>query len=335
MKQIKVLLIGLASSTLVASSAAALYLLCTRVPALSAAARVARRRHHATFSSTLFGHRGCRRQRQQPLENTLDAFLYAISPLSSSRPCDGIELDVRLTRDKRLVVHHDGHVNGKWLAELDYADTVKEFAAKHGVGVSLPLLQDVLDVVCIQKQKLVLIEVKELDDVEAACEMISNMIKKKNIEDRVMVISFSCKVVRWFALHHDAVATCMLASDVWYHTQVTMRQERFGFLLTRFLFVSKLVDVAFFAFATHIAPWWTRCFSVGPKYTKYDARMAQMRMMANNGADLSDCVMTYLWGFPLPHYELCTTAMRSTAGTFYSCDDDFEHYAPIQPDEMK
>ena len=52
-------------------------------------------------------------------ENTLPAFAYAIA-----RGCDGVELDVQLTRDGLAVIHHDDRLmadvarqNGRWLEQ--------------------------------------------------------------------------------------------------------------------------------------------------------------------------------------------------------------------------
>src|SRR5580704_4964597 len=62
------------------------------------------------------GHRGCRGLRP---ENTLDAFSHALE-----LDVDTLEMDVMLTADDVLVVHHDEHLNpditrdetGAWLA---------------------------------------------------------------------------------------------------------------------------------------------------------------------------------------------------------------------------
>ena len=73
----------------------------------------------------LLGHRGCRNRRLQalaadlPLENSVSAFEYAIS-----RGCDGIEFDVRHTRDGHNVIWHEAEWKGKEIATADNTDLV-------------------------------------------------------------------------------------------------------------------------------------------------------------------------------------------------------------------
>lgn len=65
--------------------------------------------------TAVWGHRGASTARQ---ENTLAAFLEA-----RAQGADGVELDVRRTRDGALVVHHDAALaDGRLLVETDVAD---------------------------------------------------------------------------------------------------------------------------------------------------------------------------------------------------------------------
>lgn len=72
----------------------------------------------------LLGHRGVRplpflglrwRKPELPAENTLEAFDYALS-----HGCDGFEFDVRYTRDRRSVLHHDSDVDGRDVAACEH-----------------------------------------------------------------------------------------------------------------------------------------------------------------------------------------------------------------------
>jgi len=82
----------------------------------------------------LLGHRGVR----GPLENTIPAFERAL------RHADGIELDVRLTGDERLVVLHDGEFRAgrrkHRVRELTYRELVK----LHPLGRLVPTFNRVL-----------------------------------------------------------------------------------------------------------------------------------------------------------------------------------------------
>jgi glycerophosphoryl diester phosphodiesterase len=68
-----------------------------------------------------------------PVENSLAAFEYALS-----QGCDGIEFDVRYTRDSRSVIWHDSEWNGRNIAATDYVDLIGRD------GERLACLEDVL-----------------------------------------------------------------------------------------------------------------------------------------------------------------------------------------------
>jgi glycerophosphoryl diester phosphodiesterase len=82
----------------------------------------------------VFAHRGFAARAH---ENTLDAFRAAIDA-----GADGLELDVHVTRDGRLVVHHDNAIGGALLAATT-ADAARQLAA--AAGYRLPELGDVIE----------------------------------------------------------------------------------------------------------------------------------------------------------------------------------------------
>jgi glycerophosphoryl diester phosphodiesterase len=89
-----------------------------------------------------------------PAENTLEAFEAAIQI-----GADMIELDVRRTRDGRLIVFHDARVKGVPTGSLHY-DAVRV----KGTGTRPPLLEDVL---ALTKGRVALnLEIKEAGYVE-------------------------------------------------------------------------------------------------------------------------------------------------------------------------
>ena len=79
--------------------------------------------------TAVFAHRGCT---EGFTENTLEAFVEA-----RRLGADGVELDVRLTADGALAIHHDAEIPGLGaIAELEVAD----------LPAHVPLLADVLAV---------------------------------------------------------------------------------------------------------------------------------------------------------------------------------------------
>ena len=83
----------------------------------------------------VFAHRGASGQYR---ENTMEAFEAALEA-----GADGIELDIRRTRDGFLIVHHNARVirNTRRLANLDYDDTLRLAARR---GYRIPTLEEVL-----------------------------------------------------------------------------------------------------------------------------------------------------------------------------------------------
>lgn len=105
----------------------------------------------------MLGHRGVRplpflglrwRKFELPPENTVDAFDYAMA-----HGCDGFEFDLRYTRDRRSVLHHDPDVKGRDVASHDHAvlerrmgyrlasleDTLRRFASTAWLDIELKI----------------------------------------------------------------------------------------------------------------------------------------------------------------------------------------------------
>ena len=128
----------------------------------------------------VLAHRGARRVAP---ENTLAAFAAA-----REQGADGIELDVRATRDGALVVHHDpATADGIAIAERT-SDELR--AARPDV----PTLVEALDVA---RDLLVNVEIKNLpwepafDPSEAVADAVVDLLERRGSVDRVIVSSFN------------------------------------------------------------------------------------------------------------------------------------------------
>ena len=124
------------------------------------------------------GHRGAKAYAP---ENTLTSFKKAIEI-----GVDAIELDVRKTKDNKLVVIHDADIkrttNGKGLvAELTLKE-IKGFSAEG--GETIPTLEEALDF--LDKKVKVIIELKELG-VE---EQVLSAVHERRLEKNVIITSF-------------------------------------------------------------------------------------------------------------------------------------------------
>jgi glycerophosphoryl diester phosphodiesterase len=91
----------------------------------------------------IIAHRGASRERP---ENTLAAFLRAVE-----LGADGIELDVHLSADQVLIVHHDPVPHAAPRPALEHRDirslTVDELSAFRVKGEPIPTLSEVIDAV--------------------------------------------------------------------------------------------------------------------------------------------------------------------------------------------
>jgi glycerophosphoryl diester phosphodiesterase len=132
--------------------------------------------------TAIFAHRGCT---EGFTENTIDAFAEA-----RRLGADGVELDVRLTADGALAVHHNAEIPGVGvIAELDVAD----------LPAHVPLLVDVL-AVC--EGMVVNVEIKNApqdpgwDDGEAVAALTAAAIEEAGWGTRVLVSSFQEATLR-------------------------------------------------------------------------------------------------------------------------------------------
>ncbi len=132
----------------------------------------------------ILGHRGFR---QKYPENTVLSFLEAVM-----HGADGIELDVWLTKDEKLVVAHDEDFKrvadvAKKIKDSTLADLKK---IDMGMGQNVPTLGEIFD--SMPEKTLINVEIKDIDTVEK----VIALIEKYGIEDRVMVSSFNIDALR-------------------------------------------------------------------------------------------------------------------------------------------
>jgi glycerophosphoryl diester phosphodiesterase len=133
--------------------------------------------------TAVFAHRGC--TEGGLIENTVEAFAEA-----RRLGADGVELDVRLTADGALAVHHDAEIAGLGpLARLGVTD----------LPAHVPLLVDAL-AVC--DGMVVNVEIKNpptdpaYDPAETVAALTAQAIEEAGWTDRVLVSSFQVSTLR-------------------------------------------------------------------------------------------------------------------------------------------
>ena len=153
-------------------------------------------------------------------ENTLVAFEAAISA-----GADMIELDVLLTKDRKMVVIHDESLdrttNGQGMVRDYTLSELKTFDAGSWLDARfkrerLPTLQEVLDLV--NKQVLINIEIKRSayephHPPDAIEKQIVDLVARKNAFENVLISSFEWRVLERLAAMKDPPAIALLSGD--------------------------------------------------------------------------------------------------------------------------
>lgn len=111
-------------------------------------------------------------------ENTIEAFKAAINDIKYG----GFELDIRETKDKKIVVVHDFVVDNKLIKRVNY---------KELEPYNIPLLESVLK---LDTEKIIMIEIKDPNmDIEALRKLLEKYQDKK-----IYLMSFYNNVIKEF-----------------------------------------------------------------------------------------------------------------------------------------
>ena len=157
------------------------------------------------FAGRTYAHRGLYRKDQLIPENSLPAFARA------AEAGYGIELDLQLTKDDRVVVFHDDTLLRGCGVDRPLSDlTFEELQALQLFGTCerIPLFSDVLALV--KGRVPLIVEFKTSGSrndrlCALACELLDAY------EGLYMVESFDPRIVRWFRLHRPSVIRGQLA----------------------------------------------------------------------------------------------------------------------------
>ncbi|MDY3948526.1 MAG: glycerophosphodiester phosphodiesterase [Bacilli bacterium] len=111
-------------------------------------------------------------------ENTIEAFKAAINDIKYG----GFELDIRETKDKKIVVVHDFVVDNKLIKRVNYKELER---------YNIPLLESVLK---LDTEKIIMIEIKDPNmDIEALRKLLEKYQDKK-----IYLMSFYNNVIKEF-----------------------------------------------------------------------------------------------------------------------------------------
>jgi glycerophosphoryl diester phosphodiesterase len=158
----------------------------------------------------IYGHRGVP---SYAPENTLYSFQKAFD-----MNVDGIELDVQITKDNILVVHHDTHLEKltgeqTLISTLNYHDLLKIDARGSEFDSiefqKIPKLDDVLEI--LPKNIVINIEIKSQKLFSEGMEkLVLNSILKYNLLDKAIVSSFNPLLLRKIKCLNSKIITAQL-----------------------------------------------------------------------------------------------------------------------------
>ena len=169
----------------------------------------------------IWAHRGC--SYAWP-ENTLEAFVAACK-----LPVEGIELDIQLSRDGRLVVIHDETVDRTTdgsgnVAEFTFGELrrlrIQTHSSEDGQKcfTCIPSMEEVFELIrpyCLKKGLLLNIELKNnVIPYEGMEDKILNMAEQFGVEEYIVYSSFNPDSVRLIKEKNPAARTGILASPV-------------------------------------------------------------------------------------------------------------------------
>ncbi len=166
-----------------------------------------RKARFKSFEHHYIAHRGLHDERYDAPENTMAAFKRAVS-------CGfGIELDVRLTKDKKAVVIHDDNLQrvcgvNVSVAGTDYSE-IKGYRVK-GTNEHIPLLSDVLKEV--DGRVPVIIEIKETPFYQEVCGIVAKELDSYRGDAAIQ--SFLPEAVEWFKVNRHDILRGQLAMNL-------------------------------------------------------------------------------------------------------------------------
>lgn len=189
-----------------------------------------------------YAHRGLHEKDLSIPENSLAGFKAAV------QAGYGIEWDLQLTKDKKVVVHHDRSLKRVCGADISIGDlTYEELQSYrlHNTEERVPLFTEALEVV--NGKTPLIIELKGYDDVNMLCPLVWEILK--DYKGLYCIESFDPKIVEWFKKYHPHVLRGQLMGH--YTKENTPSQSAFRSLILRNLWTNVWTRPHFEAYDLH------------------------------------------------------------------------------------
>lgn len=164
----------------------------------------------------IIGHRG---DKENYPENTLNGFKSSLL----SKKVAGIELDVQVTKDAKLMISHDRYyVSGNnkkfYINDYTYKDYQNLPIFYNDSSKEFPLLEDVLKLYKdLESIKIILIEIKTLPassslpiSFSQLIKEVHNLLYKYQVEGNSYIISFDYRIIKESKIQNSMIKTGMI-----------------------------------------------------------------------------------------------------------------------------
>lgn len=230
------------------------------------------------MSYKIIGHRG---NKADFVENTLAGFESALK----ANGVDGIELDVVVTKDKKLVISHDMFlvdVNGTKhnIYDITYSElcVLNSICVQSGIGDKYPLLHEALILYSkYSSEKLLLLEIKSLPSLVRYPASIANIIKEvhklldeNKIIQKCYLISFDYRIIKeskkqnkmlktGLILHRNLVPLDVIANSL----DISLLIMEKDWITKEQVIAMKKKDISIFSWTPNVPNDWNNLFSLG------------------------------------------------------------------------
>ncbi len=157
------------------------------------------------LSRALYAHRGLHNKDKSVPENSMAAFCAAVEAGY------GMELDVQLTADDKVVVFHDDNLNRVCGIDRKVVDcTYEELKGcrLHGTAETIPLFSDVVKLV--GGREAMIVELKISRRNKALCEKTAEILDE--YKGPYCIESFDPRIVLWFKKHRPGIVRGQLSA---------------------------------------------------------------------------------------------------------------------------
>lgn len=171
------------------------------------------------LTSVPIAHRGLHDNKTLP-ENSMGAFENAVSHGY------GIEFDVYLTLDGKLIIHHDMTLErscGKKIKAYKInSDRLEDYKLMN-TDYSIPLLSDLLNLV--QGKVPLILEIKATNRVKSTCSAVYEAIK--DYPGNISIESFDNRIVDWWHNNHPEYVLGQLYSTINFYRAIQRRLKQY------------------------------------------------------------------------------------------------------------